>query len=158
MAADIGGRVILFNRAAEQVLGYSAREVVGRMAIDELYQPGDAEDVMRRLRSEAFGGRGRLERLRKQLIGKNQEPIPVNLTAAIIYEGEDEVATVGIFTDLRERLRIEEKLSSVQRKLQLSERQAVAVELAGAAGPRAEPTSHVYSGLRGNDSSAYRSR
>ncbi|MEL6548534.1 MAG: histidine kinase dimerization/phospho-acceptor domain-containing protein [Myxococcota bacterium] len=40
---------------------------------------------------------------------------------------------MGIFTDLRERMRIEEKLSQAQRKLQVTERQAVAIELAGTA-------------------------
>lgn len=133
VAADIDGRIILLNRAAESLLGYQAREVVGRMQIDDLYPAGEASDVMRRLRSEAYGGRGRLERIRKDLVAKNGEPVPVNLTASIIYEDEREIATVGVFTDLRERLKMEEKLTKVQRQLQLSERQAVVVELAGAA-------------------------
>jgi PAS domain S-box-containing protein len=133
VAADVEGRVILLNRAAESLLGYQARNVVGRMQVADLYAPGEASDVMRRLRSEAYGGRGRLERIRKDLVAKNGKPVPVNLTASIIYEGDREIATVGVFTDLRERLKMEEKLTQVQRQLQLSERQAVAVELAGAA-------------------------
>ncbi len=133
IATDTDGRVILFNKAAEQILGYTAREVVGRANVSMLYPRGDAWDVMRKLRSEAYGGRWRLQLVRKELVAKNGEAVPVNLTAAIIYEGQREVATVSIFSDLRERRRIEEKLSQVQRKLQMTERQAVAVELAGAA-------------------------
>jgi PAS domain S-box-containing protein len=133
IATDTDGQVILFNRAAEQILGYEAREVVGRINVSALYPAGEAWDVMRKLRSEAYGGRGRLQLVRKELVAKGGEVVPVNLTAAIIYEGGREVATVSIFSDLRERKRIEEKLTQVQRKLQLSERQAVAVELAGAA-------------------------
>ncbi len=71
--------------------------------------------------------------MRKELVEKSGELVPVNLTAAIIYEDEREIATVGIFTDLRERVRMEEKLSQVQKKLQMTERQSVAIELAGAA-------------------------
>ena len=34
------------------------------------------------------------------------------MTAALIYEGDAPVATVGIFTDLRERTRLEAKLTA----------------------------------------------
>jgi signal transduction histidine kinase len=71
--------------------------------------------------------------MRKELLAKSGEMVPVNLTAAIIYEDDHEIATVGIFTDLRERVRMEEKLSHVQKKLQMTERQSIAIELAGAA-------------------------
>ncbi|MBC7794366.1 MAG: PAS domain S-box protein [Clostridia bacterium] len=133
VSADIDGRIILFNRAAEQLLGFHARETVGRMNIRDLYPNDEASDVMRRLRSDGYGGRGRLELMRKELLAKSGELVPVNLTAAIIYEDDQEMATVGIFTDLRERVRMEEKLSQVQKRLQMTERQSVAIELAGAA-------------------------
>jgi len=55
------------------------------------------------------------------------------MTASIVYEGEREVATVGILTDLRERIRMEQRLLDAQQKLQLSEKQALVAELAGAA-------------------------
>jgi signal transduction histidine kinase len=51
----------------------------------------------------------------------------------VVYEGEREVATVGILTDLRERIRMEQRLLDAQQKLQLSEKQALVAELAGAA-------------------------
>jgi PAS domain S-box-containing protein len=133
VAADISGRIILFNRAAEEYLGYSAREIVGKMHVSMIYPTGIARDIMRRLRSEAYGGRGRLEMTRSELIAKTGQLVPVNLTASIIYEGHQEMATVGIYTDLRERLKMEEKLSQVQRRLKTTERQAIAVELAGTA-------------------------
>lgn len=133
VAAEVSGNVILFNRAAERILGYSAQEVVGRLGVERLYPEGDYDDVIRRLRSPSSGGRGRLEPIRKDLVAKNGKTVPVNLSAATIYEGDREVAIVGIFTDLRERMRIEEKLSQAQRKLQVTERQAVAIELAGTA-------------------------
>ncbi|MEO1481094.1 MAG: PAS domain S-box protein [Myxococcota bacterium] len=133
VAADVNGNVILFNKAAERILGYSASEVVGRMTADRLYPDGDYDDVVRRIRGTSSGGRGRLEPIRKDLLAKDGASVPVNLTAATIYEAEREVAFVGIFTDLRERMRIEEKLSQAQRQLQVTERQAVAIELAGTA-------------------------
>jgi signal transduction histidine kinase len=55
------------------------------------------------------------------------------MTASIIYEDGREVATVGIFSDLRDRIRIEQRLLQAQEKLQITENQALVAELAGAA-------------------------
>jgi signal transduction histidine kinase len=55
------------------------------------------------------------------------------MTAAILYENEREIATVGIFTDLRERVQLERKLSDAENRLEESERNAVIVALAGTA-------------------------
>ncbi len=130
IACDTGGRIILFNRAAEHVLGHDAEEVVGRLDFDAMFPPDEASDIFMRLRRDPHG---RVDTSRKTLLDKAGQTIPVNMTAATIYEGEREVAFVAIFTDLRERLRMEEKLSIVERKLRQSERRAVAIELAGVA-------------------------
>src|SRR5262249_41977303 len=61
------------------------------------------------------------------------EVVPVSMTASTLYERDREVATVGILTDLRERIRMEQRLLDAQQKLQLSEKQALVAELAGAA-------------------------
>jgi signal transduction histidine kinase len=88
---------------------------------------------MRMLRSTSYGGVGRLEQTRREVRISSGETVPVSMTASIVYEGEREVATVGILTDLRERIRMEQRLLDAQQKLQLSEKQALVAELAGAA-------------------------
>ena len=50
----------------------------------------------------------------------------------MIYEGGKATATFGIFTDLRERVRVEQQLAQAQEKLEMSEKQALVAELAGA--------------------------
>ncbi len=69
---------------------------------------------------------------RKEILSKSGEVIPVLITAWSVTEQGEEVATAGIFTDLRDRLRIERKLSQAQEKLMQTEQQAVIAELAGA--------------------------
>ncbi|MEZ4271697.1 MAG: PAS domain S-box protein [Myxococcota bacterium] len=133
IASDVNGRIILFNRAAERLLGHHAYEVVGCSDFSSLFPDGNARDVMQKLRMDFFGGRGRLELMRMNLLSKSGESVPVNMTAASVYEQGNEIATVAIFTDLRERMKMETKLSNAQKQLQLSERQSVAVELAGVA-------------------------
>jgi signal transduction histidine kinase len=61
--------------------------------------------------------------MRTEVVSKAGERIPVNLSAVILYELGKEVATVGIFSDLRERLAVERDLARAQ----------VTAELAGAA-------------------------
>jgi len=133
IAADMKGRVILFNKGAEDISGYTAREALSGLRVEDIYPPGVAREIMRRLRSGEDGGVGRLNLTRQELRNREGELIPVNLTASILYEGGRELATVGIFTDLRARVQLEERLTAAQVKLQASEKNAVLVALAGTA-------------------------
>ncbi|MEZ4402920.1 MAG: PAS domain S-box protein [Kofleriaceae bacterium] len=133
VAADLRGHVVLFNRGAERLYGYRAEEVIGRISVWELYDDGVPRQIMRMLRSTSHGGVGYLEQTRREIKRNGGELVPVNMTASIIYEGGREVATVGIFSDLRDRIRIEQRLLAAQEKLQITEKQALVAELAGAA-------------------------
>jgi PAS domain S-box-containing protein len=133
IAADMRGQIMLFNQGAERLFGYRAREVAGKLPVWELYEEGGARQIMRMLRSTSYGGVGRLEQTRREVRIATGEIVPVAMTASVIYEGDREVATVGILSDLRERIRMEQRLLDAQQKLQLSEKQALVAELAGAA-------------------------
>jgi PAS domain S-box-containing protein len=133
VAADMQGRIILFNKGAESLSGYSAREALGGMHVGQLYPPGVAARLMSQLRGPDFGGRGRLSVCRQDLVHRSGQLVPVNMTASIVYEGGREVASVGIFTDLRDRMELERKLSDVETRLEESEKNAVIVALAGTA-------------------------
>jgi PAS domain S-box-containing protein len=133
VAADLRGNVLLFNKGAERIYSYNAPEVIGRIPVWRLYPPDLAVDIMRELRSEAAGGIGRVVGRRIDILDKQGALVPVSLTASIIYEDGVEVATVGIFSDLRDRLRMEQDLEQAQQRLIQSEKHAAVVELAGAA-------------------------
>jgi PAS domain S-box-containing protein len=134
IAADLRGTILLFNQGAERICGYKAVDVIGKMSVRRLYPPGVAQEVMRLIRSAEHGGGGRLEPVRRDLLTQSREKVPVSISAALVFDDEGrEIATVGIFSDLRERIRMEERLASATEKLAVSEKQAVAVELAGAA-------------------------
>ena len=131
VASDLRGNVIIFNQGAERLFGYSSAEVIERIPVWELYAEGVPKQMMRMLRSTQYGGVGRLEQSRREILNAHGELVPVNMTASIIYEDGQERATVGIFSDLRDRIRIEQRLLQAQEKLQLTEKQAVIAELAG---------------------------
>lgn len=133
IAADLQGRVLLFNSGAERVFGYRADEVKGSIPAWHLYPAGLAQQIMAMLRSPNHGGVGRLEQTRLEILTKRGEVVPVNLTASIIYEDGQEAATVGLITDLRDHLRMEAQLRHAQDQLEIQERQAMVAQLAGAA-------------------------
>jgi PAS domain S-box-containing protein len=122
IAADMKGNIIIFNEGAERLLGYRAEEVLGRIHITKLYPPDMAKEIMRRLRGGKHGYQGKLPTTPTTLIAKNGEQIPVNISAAIVYEGEEGIATVGIFTDLRERIQMQQQLDNTYRQLFQSEK------------------------------------
>ncbi|HEY4392791.1 MAG TPA: PAS domain S-box protein [Polyangia bacterium] len=134
IAANMKGTIVLFNHGAERICGYKAADVIGRISVKRLYPPGVAHEVMRLIRSAEHGGGGRLEPVRRDLLTLAGERVPVSISAALVLDDDGrEIATVGIFSDQRDRLKMEERLAFAQEKLAVSEKQAVAVELAGAA-------------------------
>lgn len=133
VAADMQGRIILFNKGAEALFGYGAPQALSGMHVNQLYPNGVAQRIMTQLRSLEYGGRGRLSVCRQDVVNRTGQLVPVNMTASIVYEGGREVASVGIFTDLRDRMELERKLSDVETRLEESEKNAVIVALAGTA-------------------------
>ncbi|MEW6671585.1 MAG: ATP-binding protein [Thermodesulfobacteriota bacterium] len=122
IAADKTGKILIFNHAAEEISGYSADEALNRMNIRDVY-PGDgAREVMRKLRSEAYGGKGKLKSCQVNVLKKDGEIIPISLNAAIVYEEDQEIATIGFFHDLRESLRIKRELEKTQIQLLQAEK------------------------------------
>jgi len=105
-----GGSIIIFNSAAERMLGYNKSEVLGKMSIVAVYPPGEAKRIMKDLRSKEFGGPGILQKREIVVVDKQGNEIPVYLSAAILYQGGQEAGSVGIFTDLREMKKLERRL------------------------------------------------
>jgi len=137
IAADMKGTVIVFNRGAERICGYTAEQAIGHLNVRELYPPGVARELMAKIRSKDHGGTNKLDPTRAEIVSRNGERVPVSMTAALITEDlggvSRDVATVGIFSDLRDRMRLEATLTQTQEKLQQTERAALIAELAGTA-------------------------
>ncbi len=128
VSADMQGRVLLSNRAAERIHGRTANEMLGS-SVTNLYPEGQAREIMRQLRA----GGGRIEGLHTNVLDGTGEGVPVLLSASLIYDGDAPIGSVGIFTDLREKMRMEKKLQQAQDQILAQERQAIVAELAGAA-------------------------
>ncbi|NWF53403.1 MAG: PAS domain S-box protein [Syntrophaceae bacterium] len=130
IAADMKGKIIIFNKSSEKLLGYTAEEAIEKVHITQLYPPGMAKEIMAQLRSPGHGGVGRLEPFQINLVNKGGDLIPVNISAAILYEKGKEIASFGIFTDLRDKLKMEGELREAQLQLLQSEKMASLGKLA----------------------------
>jgi signal transduction histidine kinase len=73
--------------------------------------------MMRRMRSDEYGPPDKLNTTRTTFFNKNGEPVPVNFSATIIRERGEEVGSVGIFSDLREILKVHQELEAAQAQL-----------------------------------------
>ncbi len=131
VSSDMTGRVLIFNRAAARIFGYEPADVIGKLSVESLYPRGVAREVMRNIRSSEHGGPQRLEDYRVDMMGSRGESIPVNISAALIMDNEKPIGSVGIFTDVRDKLRMEARLQLAQEELREQEKSLALAELAG---------------------------
>ncbi len=123
VAADRQGKILLMNEAAETLFGCTIADTESITA-EDLYPPGVAREIMAKMRDDEFGGRGKLQMTELNIVDTKGEEIPVELTAAVIYKTDHEVASMGIFNDLRERRAVENRLQEAERKVLQSEKMA----------------------------------
>lgn len=131
VSADLKGNILVFNRAASRIFGYPPGTVIGRLNVRALYPPGDAQAVMRRIRSPDDGGTGRLEGYETFMVDKQGQSVPVRLSAAIVREDGRPVATVGVFTDIRQELAMRKRILEAETELREKEKGVALAELAG---------------------------
>lgn len=122
IAADKTGKILIFNDAAVEISGYVVKQALESLNIRDVY-PGDgAKDIMRKLRSEDHGGKGKLKSYQVDVLRKNGEVIPIRLNASIVYEADREVASIGFFHDMREELLMKSRLQKTQVQLVQAEK------------------------------------
>ena len=139
IAADKGGTIVVFNRGSEDLLGYTADEVVGNMHMDSIYPPGVGETINETLNSEAYGGKNRLVNYENVLISKGGEEIPVRISGATLFEDGAATGVVCFFQNLREIKRLQREL------IQSARLSAIGQAVAG----MAHYTKNILNGLQG---------
>jgi two-component system NtrC family sensor kinase len=149
VVADTKGKVLVFNEGAERILGYHAEEAVGHSEVlKKFYDLDLAREMMRRIRSNEYGPPGKLNPTRISFVSKSGEEVPVNLSAAIIKEGNREIGSVGIFSDLREHERMQQELADLReharmrQELERTQKQLVQAEKIASVGRLAAGVAH----------------
>ncbi|MBE0558093.1 MAG: response regulator, partial [Proteobacteria bacterium] len=109
VVADREGKILIFNKGAETILGYNAEEAVGKLSMRDIY----------------FGCRGKLPSFPLLLRRKDGELIESEFSASIVYDEKgNESVTVGVFKDMREKRGIERELRQTREALIQAEKLA----------------------------------
>jgi two-component system NtrC family sensor kinase len=123
VVVDTQGVPLIFTEGAERILGFQPEEVIGHPEVfRQFYDPKLAAEIMRLMRSNEYGPPDKLNTIQITFTNKKGEMVPVNFSAAIIRERGQEVASVGIFSDLRETLKMRKELEESRAQLVHAER------------------------------------
>ncbi|MGC9324641.1 MAG: PAS domain S-box protein [Desulfomonilia bacterium] len=120
VASDLHGRILLFNKAAEDITGYSAQEMLNQEnMIQSFMKPGERERIMDILNQGSPGSPRRLVGEETSLYIKDGSLIPISLSVSYVYQGEDPIAAVSVFRDLRPIKKFQDKLRESEQKYRI---------------------------------------
>jgi two-component system NtrC family sensor kinase len=122
VVVDAKGNVLIFNQGMENLTGYTAREIMDHGHLSSFYNIDVAKENMRKMRSDQHGPVGKLNPTSMSVISKTGEEIPVTLSASIITIDGKETGSVGVFTDMREVLKMRKDLEEAHLQLVQSEK------------------------------------
>ncbi len=126
IVTDRSGDVIMYNAAAEHLLGYPFGEVVGRKARSfNLYPRRLARRTREMIMEDKSGRKGILRPIEFYVQDKSGNMIETSLSASILCDDQgEEIGSIAIFKDMRELARIKRRLREIQDQLIQSERLA----------------------------------
>lgn len=111
----LDGIVTSWNRAAEQIFGFAARDMIGTpiSRVASSHRPAEMEQILSRVRNGESIAHFETERRRK-----DGTVVPIELSVCPIYEpGGQIVGAAKIVTDLSERKQAEARLLEMQSQL-----------------------------------------
>ncbi|MBW1851410.1 MAG: PAS domain S-box protein [Deltaproteobacteria bacterium] len=121
VVVDTKGNVLIFNEGMEKLTGYSKDEII-HMSLLAFYDINVAKENMEKMRSNDHGPVGKLNPTPMFVKTKDGDEIPVTLSASILKVDGEEIGSVGIFTDIREVLKMRKDLEEAHIQLVQSEK------------------------------------
>ena len=119
VVVDTKGYVLIFNEGMERLTRYSAKEVEH---LTSFYNIDLAKENMRKMRARQYGPVGKVNPTGMSITTKDGRTVPVMLSGSIIKINGKEVGSVGIFTDMREILKMRKELEDAHLQLVQSEK------------------------------------
>lgn len=119
VGSDGDGRITSWNRSAERICGYRAREMVGREAI-ELFPRHLQEDLAMLF---AVAAEGQLiTRFETELQRKDGLQVPISLSLCPVFDDDRRlVATVTVARDITEQRLAQARLAEIEERIRDSE-------------------------------------
>ncbi len=120
IATDFNGNPLIFNRAAEEITGYTADEMISRkISMDGFMGRGERRRIITLLNKGTADNPCRLVAEETSLYVKDGTLIPISLSASYVYQGAKPVAGISIFRDLRPIKEVQERLKASEQKYRI---------------------------------------
>jgi PAS domain S-box-containing protein len=115
IATDFHGKVLIFNKAAEMVSGYKAKDLLNQtVSFEKFMGKGEQKRILALLNQGTAEHPTSIVGEETTLYAQDGSLIPISLSAAYIYRDGLPVGTISIFRDLR-------PIKDVQGRLRVSE-------------------------------------
>jgi PAS domain S-box-containing protein len=115
LATDFEGKIVIFNAAISDMLGYSPEEIIGRMRYTQILSRETTKNIRNAFYTNAYGPKGKIIDMQVDVINKEGEPMPVRISGTLLYQKREEVGSVVFIQDLREILRLQKEKEQAER-------------------------------------------
>jgi PAS domain S-box-containing protein len=103
VAVDKSGNIFFYNDGAEKILGYTAAEILGQNVVRLYPSPEEARRVMAAMRSDEYGGPGRVKNFETVFVDRLGRHIPVAISGSILIDENGlEIGSIGFAKDISE--------------------------------------------------------
>ncbi len=119
LTIDKDGKIIFFNRAAREILGFDGAEARGRDFRDVFYgrMPDLAENLAEVLKTRKQKTRSEIE-----IIDREGRRIPLGISTSLLIDGNENIrGVIAIFQDLTETKQWEEKIRAADKMAAVGE-------------------------------------
>ncbi|MCB1035103.1 MAG: response regulator, partial [Acidobacteria bacterium] len=107
-----GGKILLWNRSAQTIFGFTAREALGSTVTALI--PPRFQEVFRHQLESLVAGRAAPEILEMSMLGRGEHEIPVEVSFSCSRLGSEELVTI-IARDITSRRRIQQAMEEAAR-------------------------------------------
>ncbi|MBI5253939.1 MAG: MEKHLA domain-containing protein, partial [Euryarchaeota archaeon] len=112
MSIDLKGTITSWNKGAEDIFGYKAKEIVGKhyYVIVPKELRGETEELRKKVLKKGY-----IRNYETYRLHRDGRKIPVNLTISVIKDRDGKpIGTSGIFKDLSERKKLEQEIKETR--------------------------------------------
>ncbi len=113
IAVDRVGTIVYYNDGAERTLGYTAAEILDQHVTAIYPTIEEARRVMAAMRSDEFGGPGKLKNFETVFVDRWGQTLPAAISGSILSDADGfEIGSIGFAKDIRE-LRRKDRLATL---------------------------------------------
>jgi two-component system, sporulation sensor kinase A len=120
VASDMRGKALIFNKAAEEITGYSSEDMLGHKTnITQFVVEGERERIMALLDQGTAENPRWLVSEETAVYAKDGTLVPISLSISYLYSESKPVAAISVFRDLRPLKKVQEQLRESEQKYRI---------------------------------------